>query len=248
MKINVITAVARNSGEEIQILKKSLLKTGFRAVCLNIDKCKGSQWVSEFRDGLISLFAIEELGGIFKLVAVDFSDGELYFENTKQLGFGDGSIFIATSFNYKFDGMRKAIIGHFKSINPKIKIGTNLELLKGAGAHKINDELFRLIRKCNYFIADITPLAVLQDAYFSEINNEKSENFWYSNPNVMIELGYALATREISNMLIIFNEDFTSLNKNKLPFDISNVNVVSYSLEKQDFSKIFEVFLKWKLN
>ena len=56
MKINVIKAIARNSGEEIQILKKSLLKTGLRAVCLNIDQSKSSEWASEFRDGLITLF------------------------------------------------------------------------------------------------------------------------------------------------------------------------------------------------
>jgi len=74
MKINVITAIARNTGEEIQILKKSLLKTGFRAVCLNIDQSKSSVWAREFRDGLITLFSIDELGGIFKLVAADFKE------------------------------------------------------------------------------------------------------------------------------------------------------------------------------
>ena len=40
MKINVITAIARNSGEEIQILKKSLLKTGF-SVVLPINTASG---------------------------------------------------------------------------------------------------------------------------------------------------------------------------------------------------------------
>ena len=248
MKINVIKAIARNSGEEIQILKKSLLKTGFRAVCLNIDQSKSSVWASEFRDGLITLFSIDELGGIFKLVAADFSDGELYLENTKQLGFGDGSIFIATSFNFKFDRMKQAVIEHFKSRNPQTLVGTNFELLKGHGAHKINDELFRLIRKCNYFIADITPLSVHQDAYFIKKNIVSDEKFWFSNSNVMIELGYALATRELSNMLLIYNEDFVSLPNMKLPFDISNVNVVPYSLDRQDFTKLVEVFSKWQLH
>jgi hypothetical protein len=248
MKINVITAIAKNSREEIQILKKSLLKTGFRAVCLNIDSCKGSQWASEFRDGLISLFSIDELGGIFKLVAVDFSDGELYFENTKQLGFGDGSIFIATSFNGKFHGMKQAIIDYFKSKNLQIIVGTNLELSRGSGAHKINEELFRLIRKSNYFIADITPLAIRQDVYFNDEQGTSLDNYWFSNSNVMIELGYALATRQLSNMLLIFNEDFVSLSENKLPFDITNINVVPYSLDRKDFSKLHEVFSNWQLH
>ncbi|NQV75082.1 MAG: hypothetical protein HQ491_03415 [Bacteroidetes bacterium] len=248
MKINVITAIAKNSREEIQILKKSLLKTGFRAVCLNIDSNKDSQWASEFRDGLVSLFSIDELGGIFKLVAVDFSDGELYFENTKQLGFGDGSIFIATSFNSKFDQMRQTIIDHFKSQNPQVIVGTNIELTKGSGAHKINEELFRLIRKCNYFIADITPLSTLQDPYFSDRSSTSLNGFWFANSNVMIELGYALATRQLSNLLLIYNEDVVSLSETKLPFDITNINVVRYSLVRSDFSMILEVFAKWQLH
>ncbi len=248
MKINVITAIARNSGEEIQILKKSLLKTGFRAVCLNVDKSKDSIWAKEFRDGLISLFWIDELGGIFKLVAVDFSDGELYFENTKQLGFGDGSIFIATSFNSRFDQMRQTIIDHFKSQTPQLIVGTNIELTKGSGAHMINEELFRLIRKCNYFIADITPMSTHQDDYFGDRSNESLNGFWFANSNVLIELGYALATRQLSNMLLIYNEDCVSVSQTKLPFDITNINVVPYSLYRKDFSKLLEVFSRWQLH
>ena len=105
-----------------------------------------------------------------------------------------------------------------------------------------------MIRKCNYFIADITPLAIRQDAYFSDEMSALDERYWFSNSNVMIELGYALATRQLSNMLLIFNEDFISLKENKLPFDISNVNVVPYSLDKNDFSKLYEVFSNWQLH
>ena len=58
----------------------------------------------------------------------------------------------------KYMNMRQTIIDHFKSQNPQVIVATNIELTEDYGAHKINEELFRLIRKCNYFIADITPM------------------------------------------------------------------------------------------
>jgi hypothetical protein len=87
-----------------------------------------------------------------------------------------------------------------------------------------------------------------QDDYFGDRLSESLNGFWFANSNVMIELGYALATRQLSNMLLIYNEDFVSLSETKLPFDITNINVVPYSLYRKDFSKLHEVFSTWHLH
>lgn len=66
------------------------------------------------------------------------------------------------------------------------------------------------IRKCSFFVADLT----------------SKDNF---NPNVFYEIGIAEGFNK-KPLLILKEDKWDIIKKRKLPFDISNHNVMSYSL------------------
>ena len=61
-----------------------------------------------------------------------------------------------------------------------------IDVEKQFGAFKLDDNIFQQINECDLFIADITP------------EKKDDNNKPIFNPNVMIELGYALANKDES--------------------------------------------------
>ena len=85
------------------------------------------------------------------------------------------------------------------------------------------------IRNCSFFIADL----------------KSKDNF---NPNVFYEIGIAEGFNK-KPLLILKEDKWDIIKERKLPFDISNHNVMSYSLEnsKKCFEEIINT-IKSELN
>ena len=117
-------------------------------------------------------------------------------------------------------------------------LGLNIDrdTLNVSGSPDISESIFDKINKCTFFVADIS------------IINKTSQGRKTPNPNVLIELGYAVNKLGWDRIICVFNKDFGDVTE--LPFDLRNRRVYVYeTLENKEnekkkmvstFKKIFE--------
>jgi predicted nucleotide-binding protein len=88
---------------------------------------------------------------------------------------------------------------------------------------RLLDRITYHIKKADIFVCDLTPYL---------------PDYSYPNPNVMLELGYALEQFENNNIIYILNENY----KITLPTMIEGVNLIKYKFEDTDeyYSEIVE--------
>lgn len=92
------------------------------------------------------------------------------------------------------------------------------EATKGmTGSPNIVTTLFSKIDECDFFIADIS-------LCYAEIQKNEKKS---PNPNVMLELGYAVKTLGWERVLCLCNVDYGE----EYPFDIAHNRITRYSLE-----------------
>jgi len=87
------------------------------------------------------------------------------------------------------------------------------------GSPDIGDTIFEKIDSCDLFIADITL-----------INDKDSGYRRTPNPNVMIELGYAIKTLGWERILLLQCIDYGDIEE--LPFDINHRRIANFTLGK----------------
>lgn len=95
------------------------------------------------------------------------------------------------------------------------------------GSPDIEDVVLQKIREAHIFVADITPIAQLE---------KEGNRKLLPNPNVLIELGYAIRRMDIDKQVILLaNEENNAINYNAkdMPFDINHHKI---SLIKNDIS------------
>jgi len=88
-----------------------------------------------------------------------------------------------------------------------------------SGTFDLATQIYRMIDECDLFIADVTPESV--------IGEEPNKKFIF-NSNVMLELGYALSSKNREQLLIIYNEN--NIKPEDMPFNIKNLHMKTYSI------------------
>src|SRR6185503_18585788 len=83
------------------------------------------------------------------------------------------------------------------------------------GAPDIAGTIFKKIEGCDVFVADVS------------IINAGSRKRATPNPNVLIELGFALRALGPERVVLVMNSNYGTLDK--LPFDLKQRRVVVYS-------------------
>lgn len=136
--------------------------------------------------------------------------------------------------------IRKAIDEACKQIEQecKIRISVESDSRGNDGSVTIDNIILKKITLCDFFIADITPVA--------SINGITGIIKAIPNPNVMYELGYASSVLGWNRCVLVWNEEFGRLHD--APFDIRNRLIVSYRKEvaRLDLKKILrEKILKY---
>jgi len=96
------------------------------------------------------------------------------------------------------------------------------------GSPDILNTIFKKIAACDIFICDLTT-----------INNKTAgEGRKVPNPNVLIELGFAIATLGWERIIILFNTNFGTF-PNDLPFDLDRHRAAKFNIkEKKDNNEI----------
>jgi hypothetical protein len=95
-----------------------------------------------------------------------------------------------------------------------------------AGSPDIANTIFGKIAACDVFIADVS------------IINQEATGRHTPNPNVLIELGYALRTLSFERVILVFNLAYGKLED--LPFDLRMRRVMTYNVFKESESKAEE--------
>lgn len=90
------------------------------------------------------------------------------------------------------------------------------------GSPNISDIIFDKISKSKIFICDI-----------SIINSGSDKDKKCPNPNVLIELGFAIKTLSDRNVICVLNEEYG--NEKELPFDLNGRRILKYDSRKPDF-------------
>lgn len=121
-----------------------------------------------------------------------------------------------------------------KSIDKFIKYSSDFQLDEAtrntSGSPNIPPTIFNKISKCDIFICDVTT-----------INGDNNDNRKMPNPNVLIELGYAIATIGWSRIIMLYN---TEIYKLELPFDISTNRVSTFKIKDSNDNKGKEFLMK----
>lgn len=92
------------------------------------------------------------------------------------------------------------------------------------GSTRIPESILKDISTCDIFVCDLTIIG-------KSDNNKRN----IPNPNVLLELGYAVAVLGWERTIVIFNEQFGVLN-NDLPFDIEKRSTLTCRIEDNNDS------------
>lgn len=109
------------------------------------------------------------------------------------------------------------------------------------GAPDVMLSIFDKIDECDLFIADVSIVGSYLPHKKDEDDNPESK--YFSNPNVLLELGYAAASKTWDRCICMANTDYGSI-KN-LPFDLNHRRITPFSYSegrrKGELARIAEI-------
>lgn len=209
----------------LNLVKKSILKTGYRAYCLN-DRAsiETTSWYQSYLTNERVSFYIEG-SGIYKLVNLDLVESEFYFEKSNlPCGYRPWIFYSWQSdHNPSRTHIRDAIEKAIESINarhPKAK----LELVESTrpedGAGSIVEAIKGNIDRSLLTIFDATNV--------TSIDPKSPFGKSYPNANVVFELGYALSRKNEEQVLIVKRNRAKDFGNDQTPFDFSQNRRLDY--------------------
>ena len=98
-----------------------------------------------------------------------------------------------------------------------------------AGAPDIGDSIYEKIESADIFIADVT------------IINKDYAGRKTPNPNVLIELGYAIKALGWDRIILLYGKDFGEIEE--LPFDINHRRITSFSLDASEEKSVVREYI-----
>lgn len=96
------------------------------------------------------------------------------------------------------------------------------------GFVKIDDVIFERIEKCDFFVADLSPICEHKDKKLP-------------NPNVCFELGYMIGRHGESRVFGMYNEETVKNPSKELPFDFSHNRTMKFKINKDLEAKIKKI-------
>ncbi|HEY9620087.1 MAG TPA: hypothetical protein V6C78_06945 [Crinalium sp.] len=214
---------------DLRLSKNSLLKSGLRADFLeDSSDVKQSEWFQRYLEGEPVEFYIEGSGG-YVIANIDLISHEMYFTKQDVMASLDPTIFLCYQTDYAESGdlLREELTTILDKINFRSRIPITLEESHRLtdGPARLSSSLTRKIRKSLLFIADTTPI----------LHMDGTPPRLVPNPNVCVEVGYALQAKRSEQILLAQMErsDMTG----QFPFDIPVRNRLQFR-NKTELRKI----------
>ena len=229
--------------------KRSIMKTGIKAF---FSKIKPHIMNSYLEGEKIYLF-VEGCGLCFKISSISKNDKIIYLskENMQSV---KPKIFLSFQSDHPktsldIEKIIELIVLELKQFNFNEDIN-EIELdkahKKGEGAHNLNETIKRKIKNCVLFVGDCTVI--------STYKNSKKQTKYSLNSNVCIEIGYAFATKDPTQILLVCPGVVNSQNKikdldyNLLPFDIKALHIAGLDNFADEFLTQILKMYRLKLN
>ena len=216
---------------ELQLIKRSILKNGYRAYCLNDrEEIEEKQWYKNYLEGDRGRFYIDG-SGLYKIANIDLVDSEFYFDRHNQaVGYRPWIFFSWQSdYNPSRSHIKDALTTIIEQINNNRQPKSNFELVESIrpedGAEDITKAITKNLDRCLIAVFDITNVADV-------IGNENEVSKSQPNANVIFELSYALQKKQ-PNQVIIIRQDRDGIATNDVPFDLRQYRHIAYKTPKQ---------------
>lgn len=120
------------------------------------------------------------------------------------------------------NGIRQSLrnaANEIENNDDEIRIDLDEATRNTSGSPNIPLTIFDKIDSCDVFICDVTT-----------INSGNSDNRKMPNPNVLIELGYAISALGWGRIIMVFNTNYGSF-PNDLPFDVDRHRATVFSIK-----------------
>jgi len=214
--------------EDFTLLKKSILKRGYRGYVVN-DRAfiEDQEWYQDFLLGNEVLVYIDG-SGVYKVANIDLSENEVYFERTDiPVGYRPWIFFSWQSdwpeVRTEMEEVLQEIIVYLnENRSPRLPLELKNSSEIVGGAPNIVTNLKKEIDRSLVFIADLTNVA-------NVISPEaKAKPKWHPNSNVVFEMAYAL-TRKLKEQVILVKKDRPEKSENITPFDVYQNRTHFYS-------------------
>jgi len=209
----------------LDLVKKSILKSGYRAYCLT-DRAaiERSTWYQLHLISDVVIFYIEG-SGLHKLANVDLVENEFYFEKSNLPAGYQPWIFYSWQSDYNpsrshiRDGIDQAV-GILNSRNPKSQLLIIESTRPEDGAGNIVEAIKTNIDRSLMAIFDVTNV--------SKVDAADLAAKCYPNANVVFELGYALSRKRADQVLMVKKSRSADLGNDVTPFDFSQNRRIDY--------------------
>jgi hypothetical protein len=209
----------------LRLSRNSLLKSGLRADFLD-DRAivEQSTWFERYLEGEVVEFYIEGSGS-YLIANIDLVSQEIYFTKKETLAGLDPIIYYSPQEEYTT--AQEAAIATLESTITKLTARSRISLSLAITPRpqdsplRLSNNQLRKIRKSLLFIADATPIA--------SIPGEHKTNLLL-DPNVCVELGYALHSKDNGQILLLRMErsDLTG----EFPFDVAGYKQLNFTTAK----------------
>ncbi|MGN0221149.1 MAG: hypothetical protein ACI4BA_03380 [Prevotella sp.] len=124
-----------------------------------------------------------------------------------------------------------------------IRLEIDLSTLGESGMPSIDQTILRKIDSCDIFLADVTPVT----NYQKKSGNRMQVSKEVPNPNVLLELGYAMSALGVGYVIVAAHQGNWVLEN--MPFDINHRAIYSFTSSNCDLtSRILEVIEYIKRN
>ncbi|VEP13055.1 conserved hypothetical protein [Hyella patelloides LEGE 07179] len=209
---------------DLRLNRNSLLKTGMRADFLDERiVVQATKWFAAYLEGSAVEFYIEG-SGYYIISNIDLLSQEIYFTKQQSLSGLEPIIYFSPQTEYAEvkDSILDTLNNTVAAFNERSRIPLKLEISPRPQDTplRLSNSQFKKISKSLLYIADTTPIA--------SISGENNQKLLLSS-NVCVEIGYALETKDIGQILLLRSESKNLTGD--LPFDVSGYKELIF---KQD--------------
>jgi hypothetical protein len=191
---------------DLRLNRNSLLKSGLRADFLDDRlEVQASPWFQRYLEGDTIEFYIEGSGG-YAISNIDLISHEIYFTKQDIAAWLEPMIYLSPQSQSaeSSEALRETLLSTIATLNKRSRYSLSLEETPYPknSPLRLSDSQLRKIRKSLLFIADGTPLQVVDSTLLP-------------SPIACIEMGYAISTKQTGQIL------FTYLDRPELKGDFS---------------------------
>lgn len=226
----------------LELVKKSMLKSGYRAYCLTERKAiEQSDWYANYQLNDKIFFYIEG-SGLFKLVNIDLVENEFYFEKSNLPSGYKPWIFYSWQSDHNPSRSHiksgiEAALSEINKRNPRYEIEILESTRTSDGSANIVESIQKNIDRSLYCVFDITNIVSLD----SGDPNSKS----YPNSNVSYELGYAQNRKKENQVLLVKKKRNSDFSNDSTPFDFDQKLRIEYTAPAELKIKIKTILINY---